>query len=92
MGMPEMEISEEEEPWILSKPTLITVAMRWCLHKEVLGKVRPKSATCNGLFFRWGFLFVGWKADEPAVEKSEVEQERSASVLSVFCWKDYWCH
>lgn len=65
MGMPEMEISEEEEPWILSKPALITVAMRWCLHKEALGKVSPKSATCNVFFFfsrglesRWA---CGWE-------------------------------
>lgn len=57
MGMPEMEISEEEEPWILSKPAVITVAMRWCLHKEALGKVSPKSVTCNGLFLRCFFFF-----------------------------------
>lgn len=31
MGMPTMEVSEEEEPWILSKTALITVVDKWCL-------------------------------------------------------------
>lgn len=31
MGMPMMEVSEEEEPWILSKTAPITVVDKWCL-------------------------------------------------------------
>lgn len=34
MGMPTMEVSEEEEPWILPKPVLITVALWQCLQKD----------------------------------------------------------
>lgn len=34
MGMPMMEVSEEEEPWILSKPALITVVVEQCVQKD----------------------------------------------------------
>lgn len=34
MGMATMEVSEEEEPWILPKPALITVVVSKCLQRD----------------------------------------------------------
>lgn len=50
MGMPTMEVCEEEKPWILSKPALITVAVQRCLQNDT-SKVsyKVKYATFYGL-------------------------------------------
>ncbi len=43
MGMPMMEVSEEEVPWILPKPALITVAMFTKRHFQ--GELQSKACS-----------------------------------------------